>query len=132
MQAQVSTIDGTVSSPSASDLQILSTGTFYDFLEFTVTNPNTSGSTLPLSLDIDTTQVDSFGLPMQLQLFQPAGAGRTTSSTSRALPLPAARRLRASPTPRASSRDSQSSAPAFLAERRSSRSTAAQDRSRST
>ena len=76
VQAQVSTIDGSVSSPSASDLADPSTGTFYDFLEFTVTNPNTSGSTLPLALDIDTTQVDSFGLPMQLQLFQPQAAGQ--------------------------------------------------------
>ena len=43
-----------------------STGTFYDFLEFTVSG-HTSG--IP-TLDIDTSQVDSFGMPIGLQFFK--------------------------------------------------------------
>jgi hypothetical protein len=72
VQAQVSP-GGLVSAPSASDLTDPSTGTFYDFLEFTVSNPNTSsGGTLPISIDVDTSQVDSFGIPIELQFFQDA------------------------------------------------------------
>jgi Beta-1,3-glucanase/Bacterial Ig-like domain (group 3) len=57
-----------VSAPSASDFTDPSTGTFYDFLEFTVTNSATTG----ISLDMDTSQVDSFGMPIGLQFFQDA------------------------------------------------------------
>ncbi len=65
IQAQVIAAGGTVAAPSASSLTDPSTGTFYDFLEFTVTN----NGGIP-NLDIDTSQVDSFGLPMTLQFFQ--------------------------------------------------------------
>jgi hypothetical protein len=67
VQAQVNA-NGTVSAPSPIDPTDPSTGTFYDFLEFTVTT-STSGSS---SLDIDTSLVDSFGIPMKLQLLQPS------------------------------------------------------------
>lgn len=63
VQAQVNS-DGSVAAPSPSDTGDPSTGTLYDFLEFTVTNA--SGTP---NLDIDTSQVDSFGLPMTLELF---------------------------------------------------------------
>lgn len=66
IQAQVVASNGTVAAPSASSSTDPSTGTFYDFLEFTVTN---SASGVP-SLDVDTSQVDAFGLPMTLQFFQ--------------------------------------------------------------
>jgi Beta-1,3-glucanase len=68
VQAQVNA-DGSVASPSASDPSDPSTGTFYDFLEFTVTN----NGGVP-NLDIDTSQVDSFGFPMGLQFFQKDGS----------------------------------------------------------
>ncbi|WP_428304434.1 beta-1,3-glucanase family protein [Lacipirellula sp.] len=83
VQAQVNSTNGSVSAPSASSSTDPSTGTFYDFLEFTVTN--TAG--VP-SLDIDTSQVDAFGLPMTLQFFkdvqatQPFNAGFTGVTTN--------------------------------------------------
>ena len=64
VQAQIDA-NGSIASPSASDPIDPATGTFYDFLEFTVT-ADASGN---LSLDIDTSLVDSFGMPMDLQLF---------------------------------------------------------------
>ena len=66
-QAQVNLTNGTVSAPSAASPTDPSNGTFYDFLEFTVTNNNG----VP-NLDIDTSQVDSFGMPLELQFFQDA------------------------------------------------------------
>ncbi|MFO0824393.1 MAG: beta-1,3-glucanase family protein [Gemmataceae bacterium] len=66
VQAQVAA-DGSVSAPSAGNPTDPSTGTFYDFLEFTITNNGGVPQT-----DIDTSQVDSFGMPIQLQLFQDA------------------------------------------------------------
>ena len=67
--------------PSAADLSDPSTGTFYDFLEFTVTNPNSPLRRLypnnlapPPSIDIDTSLVDSICIPMRLQLFKDAAA----------------------------------------------------------
>jgi hypothetical protein len=65
VQAQVNLSNGTVSAPSAASPTDPSNGTFYDFLEFTVTNNNG----VP-NLDIDTSQVDSFGMPLGLQFFQ--------------------------------------------------------------
>lgn len=65
VQAQVAS-SGSVSAPSASNPDDPSTGTFYDFLEFTVTSNNDNTN----NVDIDTSQVDSFGFPMQLQFFQ--------------------------------------------------------------
>jgi len=56
VQAQVNLTNGTVSAPSAADPTDPSSGTFYDFLEFTVTNK----AGVP-NLDVDTSQVDSFG-----------------------------------------------------------------------
>ncbi|SFI15061.1 beta-1,3-glucanase family protein [Planctomicrobium piriforme] len=67
IQAQVTTSNGTVSAPSSGSLTDPSNGTIYDFLEFTVTNFNG----VP-NLDIDTSQVDAFGLPMKLEFFQDA------------------------------------------------------------
>lgn len=64
VQAQVTASDGTVGAPSAGSVTDPSNGTFYDFLEFTVTNFNG----VP-NLDIDVSQVDSFGIPTELQFF---------------------------------------------------------------
>ena len=64
VQAQVTSSNGTVAAPSAGNATDPSNGTFYDFLEFTVTN----FSGVP-NLDIDVSQVDSFGLPTELQFF---------------------------------------------------------------
>lgn len=64
-QAQVTPADGTVSAPSAGNVTDPSNGSFYDFLEFTVTNFNG----VP-NLDIDTSLVDSFGIPLKLQFFK--------------------------------------------------------------
>lgn len=64
-QVQVAAV-GSVASPSASDPIDPSTGTFCDFLEFTVQS-NSDGSN---NIDFDTSEVDSFGLPVQLQFFQ--------------------------------------------------------------
>ena len=66
VQAQINA-NGSIASPSASDTIDPSTGSFYDFLEFTVTG---GASVATSSLDIDTSLVDSFGIPMALQLFQ--------------------------------------------------------------
>ena len=69
VQAQVTTASPyTVAAPTPASAIDASNGTFYDFLEFTVSNltPAKGG----LTLDMDTSQVDSFGLPMQLQFFQ--------------------------------------------------------------
>lgn len=65
VQAQVSA--GAVNSPSPSDPTDPSTGTFYDFIEFTVTSDANGNPTL----DADTSQVDAFGMPMSLQFWQP-------------------------------------------------------------
>lgn len=73
VQAQISGAPYTVASPSAASSADPSNGTFYDFLEFTVTN--VVNATYPNGnpqLDMDTSQVDAFGLPMQLQFFQDA------------------------------------------------------------
>ncbi len=67
VQAQVVTSDGTVAAPSSGNPTDPSNGTYYDFLEFTVTNFNG----VP-NLDIDTSQVDAFGLPIKLQFFKDA------------------------------------------------------------
>jgi hypothetical protein len=68
VQAQVAA-GGTVSAPSAGNPADPSTGTFYDFLEFTVaSNPDGSNN-----VDVDTSQVDSFGLPVTLQFFNANG-----------------------------------------------------------
>jgi len=64
VQAQVTSSNGTVAAPSAGNATDPSNGTFYDFLEFTVTN----FSGVP-NLDIDVSQVDSFGIPTKLQFF---------------------------------------------------------------
>ena len=84
VQAQVNPLNGSISSPSPSNLTDPSTGTFYDFLEFTVTNPNSptamNPQKLPPSIDIDTSIVDSFGIPMKLQLFQDREASRSYDS----------------------------------------------------
>lgn len=74
-QAQVSftSTPASVSSPSPASAQDPSTGTFYDFLEFTVaSNPDCS-----INVDIDTSQVDAFGFPMQLQFFKDAAGTQT-------------------------------------------------------
>lgn len=87
VQAQVNTSDGSVASPSASNPADPSSGTFYDFLEFTVTTSQAG----VVSLDVDTSQVDAFGLPMTLQFFQDVQAqtpintlftGATTSGSN--------------------------------------------------
>ncbi|MGD9633350.1 MAG: beta-1,3-glucanase family protein [Pirellulales bacterium] len=67
VQAQVDS-NGTVAAPSSASVTDPATGSIYDFLEFTVTGATTSAPAP--SLDIDTSQVDSFGLPIKLQLFQ--------------------------------------------------------------
>ncbi|BBB62157.1 hypothetical protein UNDKW_3884 [Undibacterium sp. KW1] len=69
-QVSVTSTPASVSSPSPASAQDPSTGTFYDFLEFTVAS-NADGS---INVDIDTSQVDAFGLPMQLQFFKDAAA----------------------------------------------------------
>lgn len=66
VQAQITTANGTVAAPSASNPLDPSTGTFYDFLEFTVTHSKEG----VVNLDINTSQIDSFGLPMTMQLYQ--------------------------------------------------------------
>ena len=66
VQAQVAA-NGTISAPSASDSTDPSTGTFYDFVEFTVTSDANGNPTV----DADTSQVDSFGMPLALQFFMP-------------------------------------------------------------
>lgn len=82
VQAQVAA-NGSVSAPSAANPTDPSTGTFYDFLEFTITNNNG----VPQA-DIDTSQVDSFGMPLQLQFFQDAAgttpypSGNVTNATN--------------------------------------------------
>jgi hypothetical protein len=63
-QCQVINADHTVAAPAASNSADPSTGTFYDFLEFTVA----PGSDSTNNVDIDTSQVDSFCLPMSVQL----------------------------------------------------------------
>ncbi|MFZ6712549.1 beta-1,3-glucanase family protein [Undibacterium sp. TC9W] len=72
-QVSVTSTPASVSSPSPASAQDPSTGTFYDFLEFTVAS-NADGS---INVDIDTSQVDAFGLPMQLQFFKDAAATQT-------------------------------------------------------
>ena len=72
IQAQVNLTNGTVSAPSAANPTDPSSGTFYDFLEFTVTNK----AGVP-NLDVDTSQVDSFGLPLELQFFKDAAGTQT-------------------------------------------------------
>jgi hypothetical protein len=71
VQAQVVQATGGVSAPSAASTTDPSSGTFYDFIEFTAYNPISAAhpNGLP-SLDIDTSQVDSFGMPMKLELFK--------------------------------------------------------------
>lgn len=66
VQAQLAA-DGSVNAPSPSDATDPSTGTFYDFIEFTITSDASGNPTL----DADTSQVDSFGMPMSLQFWQP-------------------------------------------------------------
>ena len=68
VQAQINSSDHTVAAPSAASSIDASNGTFYDFLEFTVATSSAGVA----SLDMDTSQVDSFGLPMKLQFFQDA------------------------------------------------------------
>jgi hypothetical protein len=69
MQAQVP-VGGSVAAPNPGSVTDPATGTFYDFLEFTVVGATASAPTP--SIDIDTSQVDAFGLPMKLQLFKDA------------------------------------------------------------
>jgi len=68
VQAQVvqAAPNNSVSAPSATNPVDPSTGTFYDFLEFTVEN-NTNVANGTISIDVDTSQVDSFGMPISLQ-----------------------------------------------------------------
>lgn len=71
VQAQITGAQYTVAAPSAASAIDPSNGTFYDFLEFTVTNnPSLTNPNGIPNLDMDTSQVDSFGLPMTLQFFQ--------------------------------------------------------------
>lgn len=63
-QCQVVAADHSVAAPTGANPADPSTGTFYDFVEFTVA-PGSSGTN---NVDIDTTQVDSFGIPMSVQL----------------------------------------------------------------
>lgn len=71
VQAQVSNAAPyTVAAPTPASATDVSNGTFYDFLEFTVNNATPANG--GLTLDMDTSQVDAFGLPMQLQFFQDA------------------------------------------------------------
>jgi len=71
VQAQVSNgAPYTVAAPTPASASDVSNGTFYDFLEFTVNNATPANG--GLTLDMDTSQVDAFGLPMQLQFFQDA------------------------------------------------------------
>lgn len=65
-QAQVALPSYSVSAPSAASTADPSNGTFYDFLEFTVSRSLTG----VVSLDVDTSQIDSFGMPMSLQFFK--------------------------------------------------------------
>jgi hypothetical protein len=65
VQAQIASSNWTVAAPTGASTTDPSTGTFYDFVEFTVTNNNGVAN-----LDMDTSQVDSFGMPMQLQFFE--------------------------------------------------------------
>ncbi|WP_437203131.1 beta-1,3-glucanase family protein [Planctomicrobium sp. SH664] len=76
IQAQVSPSNGTVASPNPANGTDPSNGTIYDFLEFTVTN----FSGVP-NLDIDTSQVDAFGLPMQLQFFEDSAGTKPFNTT---------------------------------------------------
>jgi hypothetical protein len=71
VQAQVSNAAPyTVAAPTPAGATDPSNGTFYDFLEFTVNNATPANG--GLTLDMDTSQVDAFGLPMKLQFFQDA------------------------------------------------------------
>lgn len=73
VQAQITGAQDTVAAPTSASGSDPSNGTFYDFLEFTVTNfPSTTNQNGNPQLDMDTSQVDSFGLPMQLQFFKDA------------------------------------------------------------
>ncbi len=70
VQAQING-DGSIAAPSANNATDPSTGTFYDFLEFTISGKTVkNGITNPPNLDIDTSLVDEFGIPMALELFQ--------------------------------------------------------------
>lgn len=78
VQAQVTqaTPNNSVSSPNPTNPGDPSTGTFYDFLEFTVECASVAdGSTV--SIDVDTSQVDSFGMPTTLQFFTDTPAPMT-------------------------------------------------------
>ncbi|MBL8222254.1 MAG: hypothetical protein JNL62_23665, partial [Bryobacterales bacterium] len=63
-QCQVVKADHSVAAPTASNAADPSTGTIYDFLEFTMS----PGSAATNSVDVDTSQVDSFGVGLSLQL----------------------------------------------------------------
>jgi len=70
-QCQVVKADHSVAAPTASNAADPSTGTLYDFLEFTMS----PGSVTTNSVDIDTSLVDSFGVGMSVQLNQSTGTG---------------------------------------------------------
>lgn len=70
-QCQVVKADHSVAAPTASNAADPSTGTIYDFLEFTMS----PGSAATNSVDVDTSQVDSFGVGLSLQLNQTTGSG---------------------------------------------------------
>lgn len=80
VQAQVAQAqlpaNNSVSSPNPASPGDPSTGTFYDFLEFTVVHASVAdGGTV--SIDVDTSQVDSFGMPTTLQFFTDTPAPMT-------------------------------------------------------
>jgi hypothetical protein len=80
VQAQINAA-GEVTAPSSTSSIDPATGTFYDFVEFTVTNPNSAKNPpptpVPLAIDLDTSQVDAFGVPIIAQLFQPLAGGQS-------------------------------------------------------
>lgn len=65
VQARVSPVDHTVTAPSTANPTDAATGSFTDFLEFTVNPPHYPDKP---ELFIDTSQVDWFGLPLTLQI----------------------------------------------------------------
>jgi len=87
VQAQVSNAAPyTVAAPTPAGATDPSNGTFYDFLEFTVNNATPANG--GLTLDMDTSQVDAFGLPMKLQFFQDAAGSQPFNVSFQGLVTP--------------------------------------------